>query len=212
MILVEIYTVVKNGEYYLPLYLKHYQSSFPGCIINIYNNNSTDNTVKLCREAGCIIHPFPIFTEPLHTFVNNHYWKTSKADWIICVDIDELVQITSEELEKLGSTNIIEFVGYNMIDKENKGSMELYKFGYPSIPYNKAAMFKKSVKEINYDLGAHTCKPLNPIYSKGKYKLLHYKKVWANFKNFSEHITVPSVLKQFKLTFENNLKNSIKVK
>ena len=210
--LVEIYTVVKNGEYYLPLYLKHYQTSFPGCIINIYNNNSTDTTVKLCREAGCIIYPFPVYTEFLLQDFKNNIWKSSKAQWIIICDVDELAQVTYLDLEKLGNTNILKFEGYNMIEKENKGKLELYKFGYPSIPYNKAAMFKKSVKEINYALGAHTCKPVNPIYSKGKYKLLHYKKVWANFKNFSEHITVPSVLLQFKKTFENNLKNAIKVK
>ena len=51
---VDIYTVLKNEEELLPFYLEHYKTRFPGCVIHIYDNNSTDQSVSICKAAGCI--------------------------------------------------------------------------------------------------------------------------------------------------------------
>ena len=104
---VDIYTVLKNEEELLPFYLEHYKTRFPGCVIHIYDNNSTDQSVSICKAAGCIIYPFPDFipyvNEELLQEHKNTCWKNSKADWIIVCDTDELIQIDHRDLVKLDS-------------------------------------------------------------------------------------------------------------
>jgi glycosyltransferase involved in cell wall biosynthesis len=50
---VEIFVPAYNGMHILPLFLDHYLERFPGCTINIYNDNSTDGTGDYCRSKGC---------------------------------------------------------------------------------------------------------------------------------------------------------------
>ena len=172
---VEIFTVLKNAEYILPLYLKHYITNFPGCIINIYDNNSTDNSRSMCTAVGCNVYNFPAYTEQKLKDFKNNIWKTSKADWIIICDVDELLQITQEEMPHLSDVNAIKFVGYNMTG----GNVpEELTHGFPSPPYNKVCMFRNIFEEINYKIGAHICTPTpTPTYSDRKFFLFHYNKV-----------------------------------
>ena len=190
---VEIFTTVGNMEYIVPLFLKHYKSAFPDATINVYACNSTDNSVKLCEEAGCVIHSFsgyiPYKREQPLTFLKNNRWKESKADWIIVCDIDELCHISQEDLKDLDGVDIIRFCGYNMYDEEDVKDPELMTWGVPSVPYSKCCMFRRSIKNINYKPGAHECvPPVTAKILKDKYKLLHYKKSNFNFEYFSASV------------------------
>lgn len=183
---VEIYTVIKNAEYILPLYLKHYKRAFPGCVINVFDNNSEDKSIVLCKEAGCVIKNFPVYTEENLQYFKNNIWKNSTADWIIVCDVDELIQITQEELEKL-DVDIVQFEGYNMVDVGNVVDPELMDHGVKSKPYNKCCLFKRNIKEINYAIGAHDCSPGKGLrYSVGEYKLLHYNRSWFSEEEFEK--------------------------
>lgn len=186
---VEIFTTVGNMEYIVPLFLKHYKSAFPDAVINVYACNSTDNSVKLCEEAGCKIHYFygyvPYKKEQPLTFLKNNRWKDSKADWVIVCDIDELCHISQEDLEDIKDFDIIRFCGYNMFDEDGVKDPELMTWGAPSPPYSKCCMFKPSIRNINYKPGAHECVPPRTArILTDKYKLLHYKRSYFNFENY----------------------------
>lgn len=176
---------MKNEEEILPLYLEHYKKMFPGCIINVFDNGSTDGSVELCRVAGCNIGHFPKYNEfALQNFKNN-IWKLSKADWIIVCDIDELVQVSQADLDQLDDVDVIWFKGYNMLDVELNSDPRSFHTGCESLSYDKCAMFRSSIKDINYGVGAHEANPApGTKYSKHKYFLLHYSKSWFTLENF----------------------------
>mgnify|MGYP000341654859 CR=1 FL=1 len=195
---VEIFTAIKNEEDILPFFINHYINAFPECIINIYDNNSTDKSVEICKANNCNVFNFPDFIpyvkEELLTDLKNNIWKNSNADWIIVCDVDELLDISMSDLLHLQeNVSIIKTQGYNMIDvTEDDLPIEKLTYAAPSESYSKLVMFKnKIINEINYSLGAHTANPQpNPVYSNGIYKLLHY-----NSKNF----TLKNLLKFFLL-------------
>lgn len=177
---VEIFSIMKNEEAMLPFYLKHYQDRFKDCIINVYDNGSTDNSIQICKDAGCYVGQFPVYTEELLKDWKNTIWKDSTADWIIVCDIDELLHITDFGLESLPEhVNIISTKGYTMIDVTNDNlPIEKLDHGVYAPPYCKNIMFKNNyISDMNYEMGAHQCNPVpTPVYSTDVYALLHYNK------------------------------------
>lgn len=213
---VEIFTVVKDAMYILPYYIEHYRSAFPGCKINMYDNGSTDGTIEYCLEHGCTVTPFLEYrvymNEPVLQKLKNNVWKTSDADWFIVCDIDELIQITQEDVLKLDpKINIIQFKGYNMVDKDGLKDPTKFCYGFPTKPYDKCCMFTRGVGEINYLPGAHECKPKKPVYSKYQFNLLHYNKSWFSLEEFTKwHKNAPRhVLEKI---YKESTKNLVKVK
>lgn len=191
---VEIFTAIKNEEDILPFFINNYRKAFPNCIINIYDNNSTDKSVEICKANNCNVFDFPDFIphvkEELLTDLKNNIWKNSDADWIIVCDVDELLDMSMNDLLSLEeSVNVIKIQGYNMIDvTEDDLPIEKLTYGSPSEGYSKLVMFKnKSINEINYSPGAHTANPLpDPIFSDNVFNLLHYKKQNFSLKNLKE--------------------------
>ncbi len=187
---VEIFSIMKNEELILPFYLKHYQDRFSNCTINVYDNGSTDNSIQICKDAGCNIGIFPVYTEELLKDWKNNIWKNSDADWIIVCDIDELLDVSMTDLLSLQEdVNVIKTQGYNMVDiTEDDLPIEELPHGAPSEGYSKLVMFKnKSISEINYSPGAHTADPLpNPVFSDDVFNLLHYKRQNFSLKNLKK--------------------------
>jgi len=190
--IVEIFTIVKNGAYILPLYLNHYRKLFPNCIINIFDNNSTDNSVQLCRAAGCKIHRFPVYDVYREQAHKNNVWKKSKADWVIVCDQDELIHV---DLNKIPSNvNVIQFKGYNMMDVTGVEDVRLFTWGSPCQMYDKCVMFKPSLGEINYSIGSHFTSPAPAaVYYKYKFRLLHYSKIWFTLKNLRSNFPTADI-------------------
>lgn len=189
--MIEIFTVVKDAEDIIDFYIDHYRTAFSDCIINIYDNNSSDNTVKICKEKGCNMFVFPEYTEFKLQELKNNVWKKSKADWVIICDVDELLQITEEDLKQLPeSCTAISTKGYNMISSGPTTDWQSLTKGTHSHMYSKSVMFKpQSIKEINYCIGAHMCRPTpNFNYSKEVFKLLHYSKNYMCIENFKQSI------------------------
>lgn len=207
---IEIFTIVKNGEYILPLYLEHYRKNFPDCVINIFDNNSTDKTVSLCKNAGCIVKRFPEFDLSKQQYLNNNVWKSSTADWVIVCDVDELAQINQSDIENLNpDINVIQFRGYNMLDVYNDKDPKLFNHGFPSPAYDKCLMFKPTLKEIGYMHGAHLVDPKpNPVYSKLQYKMYHYNKSWFTLNNFIAKHSLTSV-RDLKTVYNLALKDKV---
>ena len=209
---VEIYSIMKNEERILPLYLEHYKTAFPGCVINVYDNGSTDKSVELCREAGCNIHKFPKYEEILLQEFKNTVWKSSKADWIIVCDADELLQVNEADLDQLGDVDVIWFKGYNMLDVEFNSDPRSFHTGSECPIYDKQAMFRRSVKNMNYSIGAHLANPVPaPRYSKHKFFLLHYNKSWFTMENFVKAFS-KSPKKIIEESYKQLTKNRLRVK
>jgi len=210
--MVDIYSIMKNEERMLPLYLEHYKTAFPGCVINVYDNGSTDKSVELCRVAGCNIGVFPKYDEILLQKFKNTIWKSSKAEWIIVCDVDELLQINEADLDQLGDVDVIWFKGYNMLDVELNSDPRSFNTGCPSPPYDKCAMFRSKIKNMNYSIGAHLADPEPGVkYSKHEFFLLHYNKSWFTMENFVKAFS-KSPKKIIEESYRQLTKNRLRVK
>lgn len=198
---VEIFSVLdyhgnKNNEpEMLSIYLEHYTSCFPNCKINIYLSNFPTNyqgsEMLLLKKYGCNIKTVELdntekyYEDIINKEVKNYLekeknfrnsvWKDSKSDWVILCDIDEILSINSKELEEIDS-DAIEFVGYSMIRYNKYSNYRKLTYAIKYNRYNKTCVFKPTIKEMNFQLGQHTCNPTTTKINKGKYKLFHYKK------------------------------------
>lgn len=165
--LVNVYVVGKDCIDHLKVFIDHYRERFPGCVIYYFDNGSSDNSIEYVKEQGGIINHFPIYREDLLRNFKNNIWKSYPADWHIVCDVDELLYINSQDIAGLAEdVNIIRSEGWQ-VHHEN------LKLFYRSSWYNKSVMFKQSVKEINYSIGSHAVRPLNPVYSESSYRLKH---------------------------------------
>lgn len=188
---VEIYSVMKNEAKMLPLYIEHYRSRFPGCIINVFDNHSTDDSVAICLDAGCEVGIFDNYTEPLLQEFKNNIWKESDADWIIVCDIDELLNVSAADIAGLPpQINVIHADYFNMIDPTGKGEdYASLEYGVSTYPASKCVMFKREViKDMNYSIGAHSCNPKPVAYYSEPFPLWHYTPTSMTFQNFTDSI------------------------
>ncbi len=179
--MITVYTVTYNEELLIQFMIDHYRSRFPGCRIVVYDNLSTDNTVKIAKENDCEVIPYDTggqFQDRRHMDIKNNCWKTAKTDWVLMCDLDELVDITAAELkvEESFGTSMIRFQVYDMINMEDNLDFANMKYGVKSPIPSKFFLFnKKYIREINYGPGAHTCNPVGTVvYSKGEYRVFHY--------------------------------------
>jgi len=176
---VEIFTVVKNGGEHNSLFYEHYHKAFPECIFNIYDNYSTDDTREYFLEKNCTVKSFCKYTEDNLQKFKNTVWKNSKADWVLVCDIDEIVEITSEDLKKERS-DVIKFKSYQMIKMNLDSNLNQLTYGYRfhfggDYLYDKTLMFRSTISDINFDPGSHTSRPTTNNINEGNYKMFHFK-------------------------------------
>lgn len=185
---VTVYTVTYNEEVLIEFFIKHYRRMFPNCIIKIYDNYSTDDTVEIAKSFGCEIEYFmsqegkDVFDDRAINEIKNNAWKNATTDWVVVCDSDELIQITQEELieEERNGYNIIAPEGWHMINnKNNIIDLENMERGWQDWSYSKKILFnKKFVSNMNYSYGAHTANPIGKNIKQTpprKYVLTHYK-------------------------------------
>lgn len=190
---VTVYTLAYNEEALVEFAVKFYRKMFPNCIINIYDNYSTDRTAEIAEKLGCNVIKFDTggtFHDGVHVDLKNSIWKDATTDWVIVNDFDEFPYITQDELkyEESRGYNVIRFTPYNMMGKGDDIDLNAIDEGFYDDCYYKFILFNKSqIAEMNYPYGAHASmghiskvrpkkpgKPVNLGASK-EYKLLHYK-------------------------------------
>jgi glycosyltransferase involved in cell wall biosynthesis len=190
---VEIFVPAYNGMHILPMFLDHYQERFPGCKINIYNDDSTDETGDYCRSRGCNVVDY-ISEEPKGisvTYLRNNCWKESEAEWIIVVDQDELINISLEDLDAIENFDVIKFKGYNMVVQEGQNGPREFTHGKLHPWYCKSLMFRKSIGEINYSGGAHTVNPEGDVrINRYHFTMFHYPKRFYSKEEFIKEFLV----------------------
>lgn len=179
--MITIYTVAYNEENQLPFLIEFYRLRFPNCEIIVYDNMSTDNTVNIAKTNNCKIISYDTnnqISDRKYLEIKNNCWKTSTTDWVLVCDVDELLDINSNDLiyENAKGSSIIKSEGYNMVNMEGDTDLYSIKYGARHIESDKSYLFNKSyIKEINYQPGCHVCNPVGKIcYSEKSYKAYHY--------------------------------------
>ena len=179
--MITIYTITYNESLLIQFMIDHYRSRFPDCRIVVYDNMSTDETVKIALANGCEVIPFDTdnqYQDRRLMDIKNSCWKEAKTDWVLMCDLDELLDINEAELkmEEDSGTSIITPEGYNMVDMKDGSGIADMKYGARCDGLDKFCLFnKKFINEINYGIGCHECNPQGSIaYSNKPYKLYHY--------------------------------------
>lgn len=246
---VEIFTITFNSMYIMPFFIEHYRERFPDAVINVYDDGSTDSTASYCRNMGCNVVDIPQPSDCLsgaeranglrktdeqrkinHVHkINNlraEYWKQSKADWVIVVDQDELVEIWEKDLPAIENYDLIIFEGYNMYNETGNPEVDLRnlkfaidkEYDQESDLYDKPLMMRSNAK-LKITGGGHnivTEEGLNlhnrPSYLKISYKdfkMFHYPKRMLSKEEFFKHylfaISLPdhAVIEQIKNLYES---------
>ena len=183
---IEIFTVVKGDSGYPKLFIEHYKNTFPNCVINIFNNGATPETLKLFKEHDCNVISWGPYSEKRLQITKNTCWQNSKADWVIVSDIDEIAEVSQKDIEELPEdVNILSFCGYQMLSQNCKPlPLEQLKHGCIDTRYSKYIMFKPKHKRVIYDMGAHSAR-ISGITSKRVFRLFHYNQGYL--KHVSNH-------------------------
>lgn len=181
---IDVFATCYNEEIMLPYFLKHYKQF--ASKITIFDNMSSDNSVKIMNEYGIDVISFNTnnkFEESVLMNIRNNCWKQSDADWVIVCDIDEFIYHPNL-IEILSNTkaNHIITEGYEMMsEKLPTTDGQIYdeiKTGFLKPDYSKPCLFKPNqLTNINFSPGSHTANPtgnVNSISNSG-IKLLHYK-------------------------------------
>ena len=182
--MITVYTPAYNEEVLIQFMINHYRQRFPGCRIVVYDNLSTDNTVKIALANGCQVIPYDTndqLQDRRLTDIKNNCWKNATTDWVLVCDVDELLDINEAELkqEEVAGVNMIRTDCYDMINLADNFDIAGMKYGVKSPLTGKSLLFnKKSISQINYEPGAHECHPVGTvIYSQKMYKLYHYTSI-----------------------------------
>lgn len=211
--MVTIHVITYNEEILIEFFINHYRKNFPNCIIKLYDNYSTDNTVNIAKKYGCEINYYDSndkLSDSKFLEIKNHCWKNSTTDWVIVCDCDELININHIDLikEQNNGTTIIKFDGYTLINYENDIQLKNIKYGFKDEIYSKSVLFNsKKIKEVNYSPGCHTCHPIGEVkWSLLNYKLLHYKFLNVNYtisryKLFAERLSDENLQKRWSIHY-----------
>lgn len=205
---ITIYLVAYNEEFLLPFTLAFYRRRFPDAQFVILDNFSTDQTVNKAIELKCTV--FQWWTNGKVDDValmnlknicwNEDYATIHFTEWAIVADMDELLDIWPEDLQK-GNT-ILRSIHYEIV---GDNSTPLYLI-------NKAKRYPNSGKficfnrykiwEMNYGIGAHEASPIGEIkLSSKQYPLYHFK-----------FLSVPYVMNRYKEAVPRMSKNNLKNK
>jgi glycosyltransferase involved in cell wall biosynthesis len=177
-----VFTLAYNEAPFIQFMIDHYRTRFPDCPIVVYDNQSTDDTVKIAKDNGCQVVSFDTqdkFDELTNIEIKKNVWKSAETDWVVVCDIDELIDISQEDLvrEAASGSSIIRFEAYDMVNLENNSDWPSIKYGVRNKLYDKLYLFnRKRTLSINYLPGAHFAGPVGDVtYSAKVYPAYHYK-------------------------------------
>lgn len=190
--MISIYTICYNEEIMLPHFIKHYRSRFPNCIINIYDNYSTDNSDIIAKENNCNVIKYDTgnrLSDNAYLKIKNNEWKKERNNnWVLICDVDEFLDITPDKLiqEQQSNTTLIKGTAYDMINMNyNEVNINNMIYGIRSPNYDKTYLFNRLyIKEINYLHGCHVCYPrgIHIKYNTNTFNLYHMSYVAEDYK------------------------------
>ena len=185
-----IVAAVRNEEWMLPYFLRHYEP-FADRII-IYDDDSTDATREIAAahplvDLRRLDNPINLLNDES---INNAHMATLRearghADWVMCVDCDELIWSVKDMRSVLGQfrdagRRILQPAGYQMVSHEiptTTGQLwQQCKMGIFSGLYSKPVVLDPEL-EVGWGTGRHILHhvepKVTPSYTK-RLRLLHY--------------------------------------
>lgn len=206
--MINIYILCYNEEAIIKDTIIHHKKLHPLAMITIYDNYSTDNSVKIAKDMGCNVIQWDrgeMVSNLFRRKIKNECWKSCKDGWVIVCDMDEWLCIRDEELEneyKLGTT-VLRTVGYDMIaeskckllkDIDLQNIMTGSKYSQ-----TKWMAFRPVFDEINFGPGAHGISPTprnHVVYSN---KIYNYK--------HNDCLGLPFYINKMKSSFERTIED-----
>jgi len=180
-----IFLLCHNEEVLLPHTIAHYRKHIPLCKIVIYDNYSTDNSVKISQENGCKVIQWKSngIDDFKYLTIKNNCWKNVKEGWVIVADMDEWLCVTENNLkeEETKNTCILRVKGYNMIGRSNSVLLndiclhDIQRGVFFPEESKNLCFYRPAILEMNYGPGAHKCAP--------RLNINEYTKMASNKKN-----------------------------
>ena len=181
---ITIYVLSYNEIYKMKFMIDHYKARFSGCRIVVYDNGSDDGSQDVARENGCEVIDYTHLSgnslnDGLHARMKSSIWKEAQTDWVIVSDLDELIDLTEEELqqEEAAETTILKTEAYTLVNMGNDYDLGAMKYGLRDGGYDKKICFnKKFISDINFGVGCHTANPIGTVkFSDKTYIIHHYR-------------------------------------
>lgn len=180
---VECFFLNWNEADTIDLTINHYKQ-FCGKI-TVYDNHSDDGSDQIAKMAGCEVIKFGTpgeLNDADYRTVKNTCWKNSAADWVIVVDLDEVLSYPNLravlQVTKSSGKTIFRTQGYNMVSRKVPACYwEQVQTGIKNDEYSKLVCFNpRAIKEINYEYGCHKASPVGDIqWAQETLSLLHYR-------------------------------------
>lgn len=172
---IETYLIAWNETETIALTIKHY-SQFSKVIL--YDNFSDDNTREIAESMGCEVRLFGRkgeLNDAEYLKIKNRAWKVSKADYVIIVDADEILQEPKDFTGTIWKTKGFNIYSHD-IPKETYSEIIT---GHWDDNYSKTVIFSpKRITDINFTYGAHRSDPKGEvIYSPEVLTLFHYRAI-----------------------------------
>jgi len=170
---IETFVLAWNESELIRFTLKHYLSFSK---VTLYDNFSDDGTDKIAEEMGVEVIKFGRkgeLNDAEYLKIKNHCWKKSKADLVIIVDCDEILEEPKDD-----DCTIFKVQGFNIysfsMPKEDYSEIRT---GVYDDNYSKLCCFSpKFVTDINYSYGCHKANPKGNLFWSEKYlTLFHYR-------------------------------------
>jgi len=182
--MITIYVLAYNEIHRMKFMIDHYRARFPNCKIIVYDNGSNDGSPQVALDNGCEVRDYSkesgsSLNDGLHSRMKSQIWKDAKTDWVITSDLDEMLDITEEELkyeESIGTT-LIKTEAYTIVNLENHYDLASMKYGLRDPGYDKKICFnRKFISDINFGVGSHNANPIGTVkYSDKAYIIHHYR-------------------------------------
>lgn len=171
---IETYIIAFNEAETIHLTIKHYQA-FSKVIL--FDNFSDDNTREIAEEMGAEVRLFGRkgeLNDAEYLKVKNRAWKGSKADFVIIVDADEILQEPKDFSGTIWKTR-----GFNIYSHDMpKESFSEIQTGLWDESYSKSVIFSPKLTDINFSYGCHKSDPKGDVrYSHEVLTLFHYRAI-----------------------------------
>ena len=176
--MIKIYTICYNEELLLPFFIDWYKSRLD-CEIVVYNNYSTDSSKEIALSKGCTVVDWDSgnqIRDDLYLAIKNNCWKNHQG-WVGIMDVDEILDVYPESL----TGTIVQGIGYNMVNLNDRIYLNEIKYGVRDIVYDKMFMFDtRHISEINYEAGCHRANPVGNV-EVSRANCYHFKYLSADY-------------------------------
>ena len=236
--MINIFLLCYNESVLLPQTIFHYRYFLPSANITIYDNESTDNSVEIAKSLGCKVVSWNsnnLIDDLKYKEIKNNCWKHVEEGWVIMADMDEWLCIGESDLikERENGSTIITTKGLDMIGESKREDLtdvnlhQIVKYIENHSLSKKLCFYKNSIKEMNFEAGAHHCSPVGKVVSSNNiYHIKHMSYLGLPFiinKTLKRHersedmrkiglaihyINDTDLITKY---YNNNLKNSLKL-